>query len=159
MRTQMIQIVDGNLLDATEIFICHQVNCQGAMGSGVAKALYTKWPILRKEYMKYCSGKSPEELFGDIQFIKVDPTKVIVNLFTQLNYRRKNDIPGRVYTDYRAFDHCIKSLAERELHGCNLAMPYKIGCGLADGDWEIIHGILRKYYEFPCNPTLRLYRI
>ena len=35
----MIKIVDGSLLDATEDILCHQVNCQGNMGAGVAKLL------------------------------------------------------------------------------------------------------------------------
>ena len=31
----MIKIIHGDILDATEVFICHQVNCQGVMGEGV----------------------------------------------------------------------------------------------------------------------------
>ena len=34
----MIKVVNGSLLDATEDILCHQVNCQGVMGSGVALA-------------------------------------------------------------------------------------------------------------------------
>ena len=30
----MIKTVYGNILDATEDIICHQVNCQGVMGAG-----------------------------------------------------------------------------------------------------------------------------
>mgnify|MGYP002508800364 CR=1 FL=1 len=37
------KIVNGNLLDATEAMICHQVNCQGAMNSGVAKGIRNKY--------------------------------------------------------------------------------------------------------------------
>ena len=35
----MIKTVYGNILDATEDIICHQVNCQGVMGAGVAMDL------------------------------------------------------------------------------------------------------------------------
>lgn len=41
----MIKTVYGNIFDATEDIICHQVNCQGVMGAGVAKALYQRWPL------------------------------------------------------------------------------------------------------------------
>ena len=34
-----IKIINGNILDAKTDFILHQVNCQGVMGSGVAKTL------------------------------------------------------------------------------------------------------------------------
>ena len=35
----MIKIIEGNIVNAKTDFIIHQVNCQGVMGSGVAKAL------------------------------------------------------------------------------------------------------------------------
>ena len=35
----MIKIIEGNIVNANTDFIIHQVNCQGVMGSGVAKAL------------------------------------------------------------------------------------------------------------------------
>jgi O-acetyl-ADP-ribose deacetylase (regulator of RNase III) len=35
----MSKTVYGSILDATEDIICHQVNCRGVMGAGVAKAL------------------------------------------------------------------------------------------------------------------------
>jgi len=38
----MIKIINGNILDAKETFICHQVNCQGVMGAGLAKAIRNK---------------------------------------------------------------------------------------------------------------------
>ena len=31
----MLKVIDGDLLDAKEDIIGHQVNCQGVMGSGV----------------------------------------------------------------------------------------------------------------------------
>ena len=42
----MIKVVKGNLLDATEAIIAHQVNCQKKMNSGVAKAIREKYPIV-----------------------------------------------------------------------------------------------------------------
>ena len=35
----MIKTVIGDILDATEDIICHQVNWRGVMGPGVAKTL------------------------------------------------------------------------------------------------------------------------
>ena len=40
----------GNLLDAQTDVIAHQVNCQGVMGSGVAKQIKEKWPDVFKQY-------------------------------------------------------------------------------------------------------------
>ena len=44
----MIKTVVGDILDATEDIICHQVNCRGVMGAGVAKTLYTRWLSSRR---------------------------------------------------------------------------------------------------------------
>lgn len=30
----MIKTIEGNILDAEEDIICHQVNCKGVMGAG-----------------------------------------------------------------------------------------------------------------------------
>ena len=37
------KLINGDLLNANTDFICHQVNCQGKMNSGVAKAIRNKW--------------------------------------------------------------------------------------------------------------------
>ena len=46
----MVTFHNGNILDSGADYICHQVNCQGAMNSGVAKAIRTKWPEAYNEY-------------------------------------------------------------------------------------------------------------
>ena len=48
----MIKVVKGNLLDATEAIIAHQVNCQKKMNSGVAKAIREKYPIVFDIYQE-----------------------------------------------------------------------------------------------------------
>ena len=46
----MIKTVEVNLLEAKERCICHQVNCQGVMGSGVALQIKRKYPQAYKDY-------------------------------------------------------------------------------------------------------------
>ena len=70
----MIKTVYGNILDATEDIICHQVNCQGVMGAGVAKALYQRWPIVKGAYQRFCQVESlgePQNLLGKVQMLKL----------------------------------------------------------------------------------------
>lgn len=56
-----IQIVNGDLLEASEDILGHQVNCQGVMGSGIAKILRDRYPNLYPEYKKYCDQYTPDE--------------------------------------------------------------------------------------------------
>ena len=45
-----IEIKIGDITNSKANYICHQVNCQGAMNSGVAKAIREKWPRVYKAY-------------------------------------------------------------------------------------------------------------
>ena len=46
----------GDLLDAPVDYICHQVNCQGRMGSGIAKQIKERWPVVYEGYMAGFEG-------------------------------------------------------------------------------------------------------
>lgn len=141
----MIEIVRGDILNATGVAaICHQVNCMNAMGSGVAKAIYSRWPEVKLKYHEYCSGKHPEELLGNVQIVYLNEfpsyNLVVLNIFGQLNYGKS----GICYTDYsaleRAFDE-INSLCAQK----SIALPYGFGCGLAGGDWQTVEKLIAKH--------------
>lgn len=161
----MIEVVKGNLLDADEFCIVHQVNCQGRMGKGVAKAIIDRYPDVKSDYVSFCRNKNPEDLLGAVLYTKTnsefgDPSYYyIASIFSQLDYRRRSEVGNRCYTDYDAFKKCIAKIRYLDLPGFPIAMPYMIGCGLAGGDWEKIYGILDKYYGKYSDPTLRLYKL
>ena len=46
----MIRYVKGDITESNCDIICHQVNCRGAMNSGVAKAIREKWPEVYEQY-------------------------------------------------------------------------------------------------------------
>lgn len=134
-----IKVIDGDLFDATAPIICHQVNCQGKMGSGVAKQICAKYPAVYRQYMYLCGDKSPSELLGHAQFI-YGTDKIVVNMFAQDKY----GYDGCRYTDYPAFTQCLHGIAKKVASGETIAMPYKIGCGLAGGDWNTVYGLIEK---------------
>jgi O-acetyl-ADP-ribose deacetylase (regulator of RNase III) len=140
----MIKIVEGNILDAPEEIIGHQVNCQGVMGAGLASQLRSKYPTLFPRYKEFVNGLPDKELLlGCTQVIKVDNYKYIANLFGQLKYGR-----GRLYTHYASLDYSLKLLKEKaKIHKLTVALPYGIGCGLAGGDWNIVYGMIEDAFE------------
>lgn len=155
-------IVPGDLLQSTETAICHQVNCQNAMGSGVAKALYEKWPEVKEQYHKYCHGAKPEQLLGHVQAVNINGKDIdhggrfVINIFGQLNYGRD----GKCYTRYDALETAFDKI-NYALAGYSLAFPYGFGCGLAGGDWATVYRLIRDhlyntditiYYRLVC-PT------
>lgn len=139
----MIKTVIGNLLDAPENVICHQVNCQNVMGAGVAKTIYTRWPEVKRAYHRYCSCfKDPENLLGQVQIVEVAPNKQVANIFGQLEYGRDKH---RRYTDYSALTNAFNQI-RFECSGKSLAFPYGFGCGLANGDWKIVRKMMDIYF-------------
>ena len=46
----MVQVIEGNLFDSHAHIIAHQVNCQGAMNSGVAKQVRERFPHVFEMY-------------------------------------------------------------------------------------------------------------
>lgn len=137
-------MVNGDMLDAKEDLLGHQVNCQSVMGSGIAKLLKDKYPNLLVEYKEYCSKHTtPAELLGKCQIVKVG-SKQMANLFGQLNYGRQKTL----YTDYEALRTALVALKNYAVqNSLSVALPYNIGCGLANGDWQIVSGIIEEVFS------------
>jgi len=153
----MIKNIKGNILDANEDIICHQVNCQKVMNADLAKQIRNKYPNVYKEYVdlinwakeEYKRGYSKKEsLLGSIQFVECSDGKIVANLFGQDRYGR-----DKQYTDYEALEKCLYSLYEsvtwenNKLKGKSIAIPYGIGCGLGGGDWNTVYGIIEKIFS------------
>lgn len=104
------------------------------MGSGLAKAIREKYPIVYTEYRNfYDSVKDKTFLHGKIQLIPVEANRVIINFFAQDSY----GYDGKCYTDNNFFLNCLIELQNLfETNNITLAFPWKIGCGLGGGDWD-----------------------
>ena len=137
----MIWIKEGNLLESRASILCHQVNCQNRMGSGVAKSIASRWPIVKKSYHEFCSGKDPSSLLGCVQVIYCENGRYVANIFGQLHY----GYDGKQYTDYAALEHAFQILS-RMTTG-SVAFPYGFGCGLGGGDWQIVYALIKKYFS------------
>lgn len=149
----MIKTVIGDILDAPEDIICHQVNCQNAMGSGVAKVLFTRWPEIKKSYHRYCRRfSSPEKLLGQVQLVEVAPNKQVANIFGQLEFGRDK---YRKYTDYAALTKAFNKI-RNQCADKSLAFPYGFGCGLANGDWKIVYNMIEIYFK---DMDVTIYRL
>lgn len=133
----MIVEVKGDLLNAPQKYIAHGVNCQGVMGSGVAKVLYTKWPRIKQDYLHFSKLHTSSDLLGNVRYVNVDQNKTIINCYTQEYYGRD----GELYLSYDALRKCFERLSNHNLG--EIAIP-KIGCGLAGGDWEQVKAIINE---------------
>ncbi|AMR46943.1 macro domain-containing protein [Bacillus mojavensis] len=148
----MIRIVKGNILDASEDIIVQQVNCKGVMGAGLAKAILSKYPNVKKEYQSFRNfnlnkGLTDKDLLGLVNYVRVSDVKVIANVFGQVNIK-KNRFDKTVYTKTEALTRGLKEVKElsKQLNK-SVAIPYGIGCGLAGGDWNIISELIDSIFS------------
>ncbi len=84
-------------------FIAHGVNAHGVMGSGVAKALFEKWPEVKESYLKsFKRGEKPKlgELAGSCE---PNFQLFIANLVTQEKY----GYDGKRYADPEAIERAM----------------------------------------------------
>ncbi|RGC58401.1 Appr-1-p processing protein [Agathobaculum butyriciproducens] len=148
----------GDIFSAAEnsnIILCHQVNCKGAMGAGFSKVVKEKYPTIEESYKRECTRiKAMREIqhdyrtgLGNVQFLPIPNEKLYVaNMFAQNAY----GIDKR-QTDYDAFELCverIKAFAQAiNAENTVIRIPYGIGCGLAGGEWEVIEKIIRKCFD------------
>lgn len=148
----MKQVI-GDITTVEKGYILQQVNCQGVMGSGVAKAIYTKWPIVRREYLKYCrdkSGVQSSSILGAIQVVRVgeEDDLYVVNMFTQDTY-------GHVgkHTSYDGLDFALNTFFQYQWRPLPLPVHHPmIGSGLGGGHWPIIAEIIK--YRVRTETTL-----
>lgn len=132
----MSKIINGDITAvAHNGAIVQQVNCQGAMGAGVALAILKKWPTVRPEYIEFCKDKPAEFLFGALQMSELEDGLILYNSFSQLDFgtdKKQTDEDTLI-----ANIHKVADLVAAD--GQSVYIPYLIGCGLAGGDWDVVY--------------------
>ncbi len=135
----MITYLTHDLTKTTRGVVAHGCNCQGVMGSGVAKAIRATWPIAYERYKSVADGykQAKQSPLGLACIVNVgdDDAPInslfVSNMFTQEFYGGD----GRRYADPAAIETALRAT----LVFCNgadlpLYMP-KIGCGLGGLSW------------------------
>jgi hypothetical protein len=110
------------------------------MGAGLAKQLASKFPIVKQKYKE--AYKKGEVTLGSTQLIHISTSLYVANLAAQYNYGT-----DKIQTDYNALKECLSKLPKN----LPIYIPYKLGCGLAGGDWKKVSKILEaelKEYEW-----------
>jgi len=137
----------GNVIQSVKSgIILHQVNCQGVMGSGIAKEIRETYPVVWEKYKQMCQFshriEDGQALLGMAQLIRVSDTLVIGNLFGQQYYGRD---PNQRYTSYDALDVAldivVEMLPDQGFTPADVHHPL-IGCGLGGGDWSVVSAII-----------------
>lgn len=137
--------IHGDILtpvtDGKPTVVCHQVNCMGVMGAGLAKQIKDRFPDVFKIYKERCSiwRNNPQANLGHVQFCATPDGNgyVVANIFGQMSYGT-----DKRQTSYGALRAGLRRVSEAFPNG-TIRIPYGMGCGLGGGDWDIVLSIIQ----------------
>lgn len=135
---------EGDIINATEDYICHQCNCVSTGAAGLAKALFNKY-----KWANTYIHRTPDEEFkhfdkpGTVAVMHngVPDIPNIVNMYAQ--YRpgkpHKTSIMDGREARLKYFESCLNHMMRFVREPSSFSFPYGIGCGLAEGNWDDYH--------------------
>lgn len=137
----MVTIKSGDLLNATEKVIAHQVNCFGVAG-GLAASVFDKYPDAGSDYRQIVKRFPYKNMLLGLAVMtgQQKDGHIICNLFGQMN-------PGADYNP-AALEKALTLLATMaKSGGYSVALPYKLSCGIAGGNWDQVQAIIGRSME------------
>lgn len=161
----MIEIVNGDLLQSNLPLIAHQTNCLGVMGAGIAKSIKNKWNDVYTQYANFCKNFNYSTgLLGKCQVCVTGetPTKIVANLFGEYSFTESVAPYENRHTNYDALKAALLDLKEfcEDEDITEIGIPYKLGCGLAGGDWDsVVYPMLQELFSNDSTITLYIYKL
>ena len=146
----MIRYKNGDILTSSADVICHQVNCRGVMGAGLARQIAEKYPEVYHDYRMYLENFTAR--LGDVRFVNCCDGKIVASIFAQRDYGHSG-----LYTNYGALAVGFAKIAVC-CHDKTIAIPYGIGCVRGGGDWNIEQTIINGVFE-SYNGDVEIWRL
>lgn len=135
-----INIFKGSIFDCDEVMvIIHQANCFHTMGAGIAKEIAIRYPEALEADLKTIYGDRKK--LGGYSWATSKDGRIIVNMYSQ--YRYGIDVR---HTDYYHMENALIKI-RNQFHDKVIAVPYKIGCGMAGGNWPNVNEILTRIFN------------
>lgn len=143
----MIQIITGDLLDATEKYIAHQTNAiSTGLAAGVARSIFDKYP-----YANCYADRTQQSIPGTID-VRGDGinNRFVINIHSQVypgfpKYPT-SDLDGHQARQKYFYRGLLRIAKIENLE--SIAFPWRVCCGLAGGDWEWTLGTISNFERF-----------
>lgn len=118
------------------------------MSGGVARQLANRYRKLEEEYSQFCKNYNNDYSQLKASVLFYTGNKIICNMFSQ-----KENFD----TDYEAMKIALTNIKKFAIiNKYSIAIPYGIGCGIANGDWETVEQIIIDVFD---DYDVTLYRL
>ena len=121
----MLSYKDQDIINFTESYLIHQCNCVTNVSKGLAETIFKLYPDANK--------------YIDSNFKRIPGTisvhDKIINMYAQRypgKSKYNNDTKSQRLEWFKMGLNSLKDLPNIK----SIAVPFKIGCGLAGGDWN-----------------------
>ena len=156
--TGYIEIVNGDLLNATEPYIAHQCNCVSTCAKTLAKIIFDKYSYADTYKSRINLNPSTYHKPGTIDILGDGVNnKYIINMYSQYYPAIAKYSNDSFQKRLQWFQMCLNQIGQ--INGLTeVAMPYNIGCGAAGGNWNDYFNVIQKF----ANDTkikIKLYKI
>ena len=137
-------IINADLLTATETYIAHQCNCISTDAKALAKSLFDKYPYANTYKKRIYKNVQTHTQPGTIDVLEGHPQ--IINMYAQYyphiaKYNNDTQEKRIVW-----FQECLTHISNIEnIKHQTIAMPYNIGCGAAGGNWNIYSKMIEDF--------------
>lgn len=161
-----LQFQKGDLLDAKEDYIVQQNCCIACRPHGLSQTIADRYPYANPYQllipMKKGGNTATEEtryIPGTCEIFGSGEERKVACLFGQYAMGKPGKynsfgIPDTAEDRIRYFEEALEDLVRQIPHTSSVAFPYKIGCGLAGGNWVKYSMILQKFAKK--NPSMKI---
>lgn len=157
-----VPVIEGDLLESDAQYIIHQTNCVSHGASGLAYFLFDKFPyadvyaerkrdnIWHKPGNIYIRGGNGDRLVINAmgQFMPGNPSGT-VQLTGGVEVSDTPDM--RIHYFLSCMSHVMKA---DDLE--SIDFPYRIGCGIAGGDWVYYRKVINSFAKKVPHATVRI---
>lgn len=144
----MITERSGDLLEQTDLdYVATQCNIFHVFGGGIARQIRETFPEVYAADCKTMKG-DPNKI-GGWSIAKASNGVTFFNVYSQTGLGGQDrqttyDGIAEAFTDIR--NMLLLPQANREKRVITIGVPYKYGCGLANGSWRIVRAIFEDIF-------------
>jgi len=147
----MIELVQGDILQADAEALVNTVNCVGVMGRGIALQFKKRFPENFKHYKAVCDNKELQPgkmLIYDLN--RLYNPRYVINFPTKRHWKGKSrmaDIKAGLQT-------LVEEVCKRDIH--SIAIP-PLGCGLGGLRWADVRAKIEEAFQDQTDVQVLLY--